>query len=351
MTSSSSMHFFWQPSEHSKWIAAPASQREHIAHTFKPMLATVLDVNHDFETDADELKYSGPLYIDFDGKDGLESVIPHFQACIQKLIDLDVNPAQIRLACSGGRGFHIEVPMACFMVKPGATEHLPSIYKLMVKSRWLQTPTIDDVVYSEKKGRMWRQYNVQRPNGLHKVSISFSEAMTITPELYNELCSTPRPVLEPATPTLAGGLAEIFSGMQRKQAAERVKKDARKRETSKVGAALKERFHTRGAALPPSLLLLAAGKVDSPKGFNQIAMQLGVTAEAMGLSEDQLITLCTSLIANHKGDGSKYNTPRKREEQLRDQYRNACDGDLNLSIGGIRSIMPASMPCNDLRGF
>lgn len=343
---------FYQRTPKSTWIAAPAPDRERIIHEINPPFITALICNNDFSTDLtreqqDAVRYFGPIFFDFDGE--LDEVIAKVREFIDKLQALDVSIAQCSLACTGGRGLHITIPMECFMstVPQEGIARLYLIYKEMAHA--LYCDTLDLRVYSGKRGRAWRTFGVKRENGLFKVAVTLDEVMSMTPASYTALCAAPRDLIAPEPSTLAKGLAMLFSEARSKVFATVV----RKRDTSKTAASLKARFVTRGAALPVSLLGLGAGLIQAREGigFNKIAIQLCATAIAMGTDEDTLVNLCAGFIQNHESDGNRYNSPRKRDNELRKMYAYVEGSNYEVSIGGIRSILPADELCNDLKGL
>jgi hypothetical protein len=85
---------------------------------------------------------------------------------------------------------------------------------------------------------------------------------------------------------------------------------AKKKKASNQDAALLARFK---GELPPSLLRVLAGEIAAPNtGFRKIALQAAITANAVGLTEDQLLVLSAGVIEKHQSDGHRYNTPAKR---------------------------------------
>lgn len=315
-----------------------------LASESPPQFRTVLGAVQ-FNADGKVTHSTGPMYADFDG--AIYETIADFKTFLGRLQCLDIDLAQVRLFATGGRGFHAEIPMACFVTSSpsGGTADLHRIYREMALA--LLVDTMDCRVYTNR--RMWRVPNVRRDNGLFKVPLTAAEAMAMTPELYSALCSTPRWFPELAPATLAPGLACLYDEASRKHAVAQV----RKRTTSKQGEAFKQRFGSRGAALPPSLQALAAGRLPAREGvgFNSVALQLCVTAQALDVTEDELITLARGLIDKHRGDGDRYNTPSKRERELREMFRFAEKSGYEVSIGGIRSILPAGFRCNDFRSL
>ena len=346
--------FFWyQARPETAWIPAPASERANILRTKQPALATALDADNDFsapltKAEQDRVRYSGDYYADFDSET-LESAIVAIRAFLDKLRDHDVNLDQCRVYATGGRGFHLFVPAGCFMrtAPDGGVAMLPAIYKAMATE--LYVDDLDLRVYTAKRGRMLRCANVRRENGAYKVRVSVHEVETMTPALFAELCQAPRPDEPASTPSVAEGLTALYE-----RAAKAVQGEALKINTkppSATAGALHARFTSRGIALPPSLLILAAGQIRARDGvgFNHIAMQLAIAANAMGLSENDLVAISKGLIEKHHGDGTRYNTPAKRERELRAMY-NGVDG-YEFSPGAIRALFPDGCPCNDLKGL
>lgn len=312
-----------------------------------PKFRTILG-GFDLDDEDRPTSLQGPAYFDLDGD--LAETCASFRALLAKLIEHGVALDAVRLYATGGRGFHVEVAQAIFWP---AAEPLPDLHKIYREmAQKLFVDCLDLRVYSSK--RMWRVPNVRRDNNLFKVPLTPAEALTITPESYLALCAAPRP--HPplaAPPTLAPGLANLFERSRRKVADDARRRDRTKGKRSKAAELLKKRCDAIGAPLPPSILALASGRI-APRpecGWNQIAMQLAITAHAFDLDEDQLIELCAPLIAAHEGDSGRYGTPAKRERALRELHRHVgSSGHYDLSIGAIRSILPRDLPANDLRG-
>jgi hypothetical protein len=189
---------------------------------------------------------------------------------------------------------------------------------------------------------MWRVPNRQRENGAFKVPTTPSTCFDLTPEGYRELCSAPRPWPPLAPPTLNPSLAVLFSACQDKvlNATKRV------RSATKIDAELRRRFKSQ---VPPSIAAVMQGKIPSPLGWNKLALQLAILSHALGFDEDQLVEQCAGLLLNHASDGTRYNSPRKREAELRKLFH--YSQNYALSIGGLRSILPKGFHARDLRGL
>ncbi len=102
------------------WSAIPVSQRYHVETEERPTYMTVLavsklveDLPHDEKM---KLTYSGPLYFDWDSVDET-LVIEKVNQFLDKFEEMGFDLAMCRLYATGGKGYHMEVPMTCFMEK------------------------------------------------------------------------------------------------------------------------------------------------------------------------------------------------------------------------------------------
>lgn len=310
-------YFFYQQVPKTAWIPALASERANIIRTKKPALCSVLDVDSTFDDpqDTTPVKYIGPLYFDLDSDD-LDTAIEQAKKLLTLIQSKGVDLNTLRCYLSGKKGVHVLMDQNTFMVKvpPTGTQNLPSIYKELVWST-LYVDDVDMRVFSEKKGRLLRCSNVERDdNGAYRVSVTAEEIFGMTKDRYKELCSAPRgeaPV-EPAK--FSPELALAFSVAQDKV-------------TKKVSAR-KAKKSTSDALKPfngewPKILQDAVNGVGFKEevGFNSIAMQLVLAAQALGKKEEQFLEDCAGLIESHQGDSSRYGTPGKRKTFLREMFR------------------------------
>lgn len=345
------MSFFWhqQAGGEDAWLVGLAEHRERIILERQPAFVTVLDADSVPDEnwgreDYAKMKYSGPLYFDFDAED-VSKAIEDFHLFLVKLQDLGVNLRSLRLYATGGRGFHIEVPMPVFMPKipKGGVTALPYIYREMAME--LVVDTLDMRVYTGRRGRMWRTPNVKRSNGKYKVPLLVEDALAMTPELYDELTAevTPEPVRD--LPEMNTSLAAMFIKAEQK-VSEAVKRRAKGNADEALLAKFKGEF-------PPTLQKIMRGEGLAPNvGFHKVAMQLAITANALGKTADQLVESCADLCKNYSGDSSRYGSPRKRKEELRRMWEythdNPCYG---YSKGAIRSLLDVDTPSGDLDGI
>lgn len=307
------------------------------------MFFTVLTVSkmpEDLEYDEKlKLKYDGPFYADWDGTD-IAYVITKFNSYLDKLEELGLDLHTVKLFATGGKGFHLEVPQACFMEKvpKEGVQSLPTIYREMALETVVDT--LDMRVYSQGMGRMWRCPNVLRPNGKYKVGITLEEARAMTPEAYDQLCSAPRSEIIPKPPQLCLDLALLYAKAQQK-VDEKIKKRGK----------AKPDIHQKTKASGPSIGLMAMGQGIRPDaGFQQIATQLAIAATTAGKTLEVFLQECQGIIDNHAGDGVRYNTPSKRAAELQRMY-NYVDGNpcYEFSVGAIKVLL--THPAPDLDGI
>jgi len=282
--------------------------------------------------------YSGPFYMDLDGD--LDEMCHTLNQLLDNLRKMGVNLNAVRIFATGGRGFHIEIPQAVF----GGVDHsdLPKIYKGMALEIYVDG--LDLRVYSGGRGRMWRVPNVQRSNGLYKVPLRLDEARTITPERYAELCSEPRSFPELEIPALATGLAQLYTQCRDKVSAS----TKRVRTWTAAESELRQRFD---GSVPPSVQRVLTGEFLPEHGWNEISIQLALLAHVLGWSDDRLIHEAHKLIERHESDGHRYNTPRKRGQELARMFHYVENNtDYQFSIGGLCSILPPGYK-PDLQGL
>lgn len=337
-------YYFQQEGGEEEWQALPAKLRGTHETTAKPRYYTVLAISHlvtdDLTAeDRDKLKYEGPLYFDWDVKDD-DVVYGAEQATklLAHMITLGVDIKQVALFATGGRGYHAEIPMGCFMEKPSAQVNLPIVYRELAHA--FAVDSLDLRIYSRGRGRMWRTTNVQREKGNFKVPITWAELQVMTPEMYSQLIASPRHLAPPEKATQALGLTIEYD-----KAVQSIKaKVGRKRKKPLEAAVIRQMSM-------PSLHAFMEGRgVKADVGFQQISLQLGVVADTMGWSETELVTRAAGLIESHSGDGNRYNTPEKRTRELVRMHRYLNDNPTyEFSIGALKTLMNHDAP--DLDGI
>lgn len=334
---SDSFYFFYQQESKNSWTLALASDRDRVNREIKPELNTVLNVNCAFESDMsieerDKVRYVGPMYFDFDSED-LDEVIPQFKELLLKLQAKGLNLSALRLYCSGGKGFHIEMPQPLFMSKmpPHGVAALPLIYREVAHELFVNT--LDLRVYSMGKGRQWRQPNIKRANGNHKVQITAEEAMTMTPEMYADFIKYPRPLFPSAEPVFNPDIALIYA-----KARDKVENGIKNRKKRKKTTDELNRFN---GEWPETLRTILSGQGLKDKiGWNYLCIQVAIAADALGKTEEQLMKDAEGLIESYAGDSKRYGTQSLRRTELRNKFRyfqgSPC---YDFSIGGILSLV------------
>ncbi len=309
-------YFFYQrDGKESPWEIALSSSREAIVHEKQPAFSTVLDLSGvpDNNVDWSVIRYQGPLYFDFDADGDLDLACSQFQAFIAKLeAELEFDVMQARLYCSGSKGFHIEIPMQCFIPKPAQTGYpwLAYIYREMAQSLYVET--LDLMVYTGKRGRQWRTPNVERENGCYKVPISFGEALSMTPDLYRDLIKEPRETDAATPPSVNTKFAVLFD-----RAKEKVTRHMRGRKSRQEKAVKFLEPWKASKKTPPSIEGLMSGEIVSENArFQELAMQLSIYATSVGMPLAEFLDRCRGLCETHVSDSSRYNTLEKRRAEL-----------------------------------
>lgn len=339
------MYFYYQTAGDGVWSPASAKTRRELIDQIKPCFVSVLDIDTVLTDDSDadtqrNAKYVGPFYVDIDAELGV--AIKQFNVLLdllEKMVPLD----QCRLYATGGRGFHLEVPPECFVEKPKPRAYLPAIYKEMALEMVVEG--MDMRVYSARRGRMWRTPGVQRDNGKYKVPLTPAMVRALNVDLYDKLCAEPQPEpLRPA-PTLSFSLHEMYLRCEAKvDAAMKARKSG-----GKANEALIQRYKGR---MPPTVQKLMNGEVLAAKGFNDVILQIGISAANLGLKPEDVLQACEGLIAKHQSDGHRYNTPSKRRAALAQMLYYTQDNPCyEFSVGGLRSLLPEGTHASDLEGI
>lgn len=344
---SDTWYFFYQTDAKSTWTLSLASERDRINREVKPELNTVLDVNSSLDGDVVEdktkLKYRGPMYFDFDSEDR-DEVILNFKQFLTNLKAKGVSLDALRIYASGGKGFHVEMPQTMLMAKipPHGIQALPLIYREVAHELFVNT--LDLRVYSLGKGRQWRCPNVKRANGNHKVQITVDEAMNMTSEMYEDLVRYPRPVFPVAEAAFCPDIALIYS-----KSREKVEKGLKAKGRRKKQPDILVKFK---GAWPETIsqILKGEAKLKDQVGWNYLAMQLAITADSLGKTEEELLKDAEGLLETYVGDGKRYGSAKLRKQELINQFRyhngNVCS---EFSVGGILSLLqPAARENSDL---
>ena len=338
------MYYYYQKEGGDEvWKIVPSEEVPKLPpHMFRTVLA--LDTPPTDGAGADTIagiRYQGPLYFDLDDGEAPESTAKHMLSLIEKLNRYDVQTSCMKIYASGGKGFHLLIDQQIFIEKINKQGYLnlATIYKEIA---WeLAVPSMDFRVYTARKGRVFRVANVQRENKKFKVQITYDELKSVAEaedgrEAYNSICSAPRPEFDVSTEPRAFGLQALFD-------------TCRKR----VDSAIRRRAKAEKINLPeelPSFEAMLRGEgIREGVGFQTLALQIAIVAHARSLEVDELIAAAEGLLQNHVSDGNRYNTPAKREFELRRMFdyiaENPC---YSYSPGAIRSLLTHQAP--DLAG-
>lgn len=326
MSSSNWFYLYQKKGGEDAWVLSHADKRASDIAGINPAFVTVLDLSSiPDDSDWSKVRYRGGIYFDFDADDDIELACDQFQAFLAKLdSELNFDIAQAYLYATGGRGFHIEIPQACFLPKvpETGTAWLPYIYEAMAQS--LVVDTLDLRVYSGKRGRMWRTPNVKRENGNYKVPLSLSEALTMTPGLYAELIKAPRPPEVPTPPSCNSAFAMLFDRSKAKIVTKM--RGAKKR--AAVANAFLDPWKA-AKATPPTIEGLMSGEIVAEgAGFQQLSMQLAIYAAATSIPLAEFLDRCKGLCESHVSDSRRYGSFEKRKEELARMWRYMSENSL-----------------------
>lgn len=330
--------FFQETGGDESWKRALADYREEV-EAKAPAFVSVLDTDHPFNPPPEDrfaVHYRGPFYLDLDAA-SIEDAIVDAKSTVEAMEKLDVDLDTIEIFLSGGKGFHFVVPMAVFvdkMPRSGGFTKLPLIYRDIAMEHF-KCNTLDMRVYSTGRGRMWRTPNVKRSNGLHKVRVTPQEVMSLTPETYRSIASSPRylpPPAKPSAPALA--FSSAFAAATDVVA-------ARYKEGQKAKVDNEQVRRRYDGKFPEAMSGLLAGEVQSVRGFQETALQIAITAVALGKTVGQMIEESEGFLKNHSGDSDRYNTYGKRRIALQQAYYSADDNPTyTFSMAAIRAVLP-----------
>lgn len=266
------------------------------------MLDTLLDDNPTRDQ-IDATKYLGPAYFDLDDAD-IANSITAARELADRLVEAGLEPEDLDIFLSGKKGLHITIPQTCFMERATPVVKLPAIYKELAFK--FAVDTLDLRVYTARRGRMFRTtYNV-RENGCYKVPITFAELQTLDAASYQTLCSAPRKVTA-STGQFRAKFSILYETIKQK-----ILSQKRKKLKPPNVAELKQH--------EPTVKRVMNGETNGSVGFNNIALQVALYARESRMSPDDLVQACQGLIQNHQSDGIRYNSPRKREAEIRRMF-------------------------------
>ena len=342
-------YFFYQTAKEQPWQIALDSDRARVISEVKPFLTSILACDYDFKEplsfeEQAKVKYSGPFYADFDVTEGstIGDVIPKVQEFLTRLKDKGLDLNSVSLFATGGKGFHVTIPLETFKEKVPKVgiAALPYIFREMAFD--LVVDYLDLSVYSAKRGRMWRTANIERDNGKYKVPITVAEMFSMTEESYAEITSSPRASPPIEAPKFNPTLAVLFSICE-----DKVQAGLRRRKSAKPNTDLIKKYNGEWPATVRGIL--DGDNITEGAGFNRIALQLAITAHALGKSEKDLLRDSEGLCDKHQSDGVRYNTFRKRQAELSRMFwylaGNPC---FSFDVGPIKALVSKDTDTSDL---
>jgi hypothetical protein len=327
------------------WKAIPES--EDIEERLKELKAkhcTILSVSEIVkeDTNLEELKYKGPLYFDIDLEGEVEKAIESCRNLVDKLINVyEVPENQIKIYCSGSKGFHVIVHEKTFS-SGRPTKLLPRVYAHMASE--MDVEGLDFAVYSAKRGRMWRLPNIQRDNGKYKVEITLQELQEMDKAMYEAVCSSPRPLSSwPATVKKSEPLKKLFDRCK-----SRAHNEAKK--VSQENGFVDEDLEVFGDDHPNCVKkVLAYEGLKPDTHFNNAVVQFSSYLANRGLSEDVKEQLIREFASNSKS--SRHPTDQARYIEVKSKVHYTRASGYKFLCSGMISILEEN-PCEGcpLRG-
>lgn len=327
------------------WESADESEFERICDEVAFHVTTTFVSDLPDGENKGKIRYRGDFFIDIDHKDLLaENQAPIIEAAIEDarkvqryLLDSGVNLNCCKLFISGGKGFHIQIPVKLF--DGVALNSLPMIYRNVARklTTELGATGIDMAMYAGGKGSTIRVENKQRKNGKYKVQITWEDLDDLDAEAYLTLSSTPRPVF-PAEPTQPN---PVFIRLWN-EANEAIKIEEELRKYKPIDEAL---LSAMGRVVPGCVLRLCnfEGIKDIEGRFNSAKMSLGRYLATCGLPEQEVDRLIELFSDNFPSD--TYPTASLREKEVRDAMRWADKEKKQFSCGYYKQLVN-DCPCS-----
>lgn len=193
---------YHQPVEGGKWHSVPEADTAALFDRNPPALVATCATNFvehedDTCTERNHAYYLADwVWFDIDC-DAPDEAIKAVHRFVRKLEATGLDLRCLRLYASGKKGYHVFLPLSAFVddwwenLTAAEMRWFPNICKEVAQSLYVEG--LDMGVYSARKGRQFRQPNVQREISTYKVPLTLNEFWNITPELYAEYVSNPRP--------------------------------------------------------------------------------------------------------------------------------------------------------------
>lgn len=265
----------------------------------------------------------GPAYFDFDAA-YLNDAARDCLGLIETLVsNFSVPVGAFQLFASGGKGFHLIIPLGCFAPGEAITgeqsKYLHQIYKeLALALSDGKLESLDFKVYTKR--RMFRLVNVQRENGRYKVPLTLTDLRNIDSVNYSEFCSKPRPAI-PVTPYFSEKLSELFE-----QVSDKVISSIKAREAERLRRqALPKNTGSGAQKLEVLRFLQAAGNLD----FDDRDVWLKAGMALSDAEDSSLIENGYQLWESVSSKSTKFD--EKTQESTWDGFSNKHEGLVTLS--------------------
>lgn len=318
----------WHPITDSSDIEAQAIEKG----AKKLTILSLGELVDDESTDKLDISYKGPLYFDIDCKNDLPAAIESCRRLVSTLQAKGVHEHDIRVFCSGSKGFHILVPQKVFS-NGRPTKRLPWIYREMALS--LFVPGVDFQVYSTGRGNSFRIPGIKRDDGNYRNPISLEELDAMTVEIYREISASSRADYQHPEYVYEHclDLETLF---------ESSKVRAGKRHRT-AGALPNEALKKISREAPNCLRDLADfKKVSADKSFNALAMQVGVLIARSGMDEEAYQPQLDRM-AENSATGNTSRAGRREELDAQIRYMRA-NPSYEFSCAAMRDVL-TSKPC------
>lgn len=247
-----------------------------------------------------KIRRRGDFWIDVDRKPTKENGLTLAKAIALAISDvreikrylasIEVNLKQIELFASGGKGFHLKIPLEC--MGGIAANDLPLIHKRIAeKIASLTNAEIDLSLYKMGMGQTIRRPNKLRHDGKFKVQITWAEFDEIDPESYTKITSSPRNLFSAEPPTENQSLINLYSAAMKEQ----FRANTVKNESPEVSPEIIELLKGNQ---PPCVGKIASGAFGGDRKSNDIAQTVGRMINVFNTPNEIIEQICENNATN-----------------------------------------------------
>jgi len=303
-------------------------------------MVSILGISDEFteESDQDKITYKGGLYFDIDFDGEINKSIEALYELLGKLKYQGVDRQDILVWASGKKGFHIIIPEKVFS-SGRPTRYLPYIYKEMALELFVDG--IDMVVYSGKKGRLWRQENVRRSdNGMYKVGLLPEEVENLTVQSYADIILNSRNI-EQLTPCKQAPKLSVLFELCKKRTIFKQKQKKQNIESEIADEVLAQFSETLPGCIQK---LVEEGDSEGTSNFNQAAMQFGIFVARSKMHRNFWQPFVDSMAKNVTS--GTYKSEKSRSDHLVGMIRYAASSkSMKFSRGALFSVIEPCGSC------